>query len=141
MDLDAAAVLEGNSAQIPGILAGRRGNLQTDAVAAQFRTRGQHASRDCRSNHRTPSSGNVRLVLSSDRHCLSSGRYHPFFASFVANTIPANAGSCLAESTTPFLVGNDADSYGFRPVARPCFPARRQRLGAWAAPQYNGGGY
>ena len=39
MDLD-AAVIDRDSANLPGILAGRRGNLQPDAVAAGFRTRG-----------------------------------------------------------------------------------------------------
>jgi hypothetical protein len=37
MDLD-AAVMDRDTAQIPGILAGRLGDLQMDAVAAHSRT-------------------------------------------------------------------------------------------------------
>ena len=35
-----ATVMDRDSAEVPGILAGRRGNRQTDVVAASFRTRG-----------------------------------------------------------------------------------------------------
>jgi hypothetical protein len=41
-------------------------------VVARFHTREQHASRDCRKHHRTPSSSDVRFILSSAGHRLSS---------------------------------------------------------------------
>ena len=65
-----------------------------------------------RSRHRAASSFACRV-----------GRQHAIFACFAANTIPGNAGSCLAESTSRFLVVDNASGFRQRHEKRSCCPA------------------